>query len=169
MQMEENGLIKRRASPNGLTLELDTKGRELLKDNYQQLKAIFSDKKTEIIGKVQKGIGEGAYYVSQKQYQQQFKDKLGFIAFAGTLNLRVDKEELAKFLANRNQVEISGFTTKSRSFGRLVCYKVRINDMEAAIVIPERARHAEDIVEIIAQTSLREALRLDDQKKVKLS
>lgn len=167
-EMENNGLITRLASPKGLTVSLDNKGREFLQKNYQELSQIFKTK-LALVGIVQKGIEEGAYYVSQKQYQQQFKVKLGFNAFPGTLNLKIDKEELAQFLANKQIIEINGFITKTRSFGALTCYKVKINNIESAIVKPERARHPEDIIEIIAPVNLRDSLKLNDEEKVKLS
>jgi len=166
--MEEKWLIKRLASPNGLEIRLDNKGRELLQENYQELSKVFKAKNTTILGTVTKGIGEGGYYVSQKQYQLEFSAKLGFEAFPGTLNLVVDKEELAQFLANKDAVEIKGFTTNSRSFGSLICYRIGINNTEAAIAKPERARHPEDIVEIIAPINLRDSLKIKDNDNVKL-
>jgi len=168
-EMENKGLIKRLASPNGLTVSLDDKGRGFLQRNYRELSQIFKAKKTAIIGIVKKGIEEGSYYVAQKQYQGQFKAKLGFNAFPGTLNLKVDKEELMPFLADKEVIEISGFTTKTRSFGALTCYKAKINQIEVAIIKPERARHPEDIIEVIAPVNLREELKLNDNDKVRLS
>lgn len=168
-EMENKGIVKRLVSPNGLTVSLDEAGRALLQKNYQELSSIFKAWKTEIFGAVVRGIGEGAYYVSQKQYQEQFKNRLGFSAFPGTLNLKIDKEELAQFLAGKEAVKISGFATKTRSFGGLTCYKVKINNTGAALVKPERARHGEGIVEIIASVNLRDKLRLEDNNKVKLS
>ena len=168
-EMENKGLIKRVASPNGLIVSLDDKGRGFLQENYKELTEVFGAVKTAIFGMVEKGIGEGSYYVSQKQYQEQFKAKLGFDAFAGTLNLKVNKEELAQFLANKGVIDINGFLTKSRSFGALSCYKVKVNEVEAAIVKPERARHPEDIIEIIANVNLRDSLKLNDNDEVKLS
>ena len=186
-EMEKKGLVKRLANPNGLTVSLDNKGREFLQSNYRALSHLFKAQKTTISGIVEKGIGEGSYYVSQKQYQQQFKAKLGFNAFQGTLNLKINKEELAQFLANKEAFEIKGFATKTRSFGSITAYKIKIlwnsknskglensknfqsNSIEAAIVLPERARHPEDIIEIIAPVNLREELKLNDKGKVKLS
>jgi len=168
-EMENKGLITRLASPNGLTISLDNKGRELLQNNYQQLSQLFKTKKTSIQGIIQKGIGEGAYYVSQKQYQQQFKEKLNFNPFPGTLNLKINKEELAQFLANKQKINISSFTTKTRTFGQLTAYKVKTSNIEASIVIPERTRHAEDIIEVIAPINLRDELKLKEEDKVKLS
>lgn len=168
-EMENKGIIKRSASPKGLIISLDNKGREFLQQNYRELSEVFKAKKTIITGIIQKGIGEGAYYVSQKEYQQQFKSKLGFNAFPGTLNLIINKEELAQFLANKQAVYLNGFKTKTRSFGALTCYKVKINNIEAAVVKPERARHPENIIEIIAPVSLREELKIKDKDKVKLT
>lgn len=168
-EMEKKGLVKRLANPNGLTVSLDNKGREFLQSNYRALSQLFKAQKTTTSGTVEKGIGEGSYYVSQKQYQQEFKSKLGFNAFPGTLNLKINKEELAQFLANKQEIMINGFATKTRSFGSITAYKIKINGIEAAIVKPERARHPEDIIEIIAPVNLREELRLTDKTKLKLS
>ena len=204
-EMENKCLVKRLASPNGLIVSLDDKGRGLLQENYRQLNSIFKTQKTTISGTVEKGIGEGSYYVSQKQYQQQFKAKLGFTAFPGTLNLKINKEELAQFIANKESIDISGFATKTRSFGSITTHKIKIlwnsknskglensknhpkskilecaqksfafptfqsNNIEAAIVKPKRARHPEDIIEIIAPVNLRQELKLDNKDKVKLS
>jgi riboflavin kinase len=168
-EMENKGLVKRLVSPNGLKVSLDNKGREFLQKNYRELSDVFKAKKTEITGIVQKGIEEGSYYVAQKGYQQGFKGKLGFNAFPGTLNLKIDKEELMSFLADKEVIEIGGFVTKTRSFGGLSCYKIKVGNVDGAIVKPERARHPEDIIEIVAPVNLRDSLKLKDNSKLKLS
>lgn len=168
-EMESKELIKRTASQNGMVISLHNKGRELLQKNYQELSHVFKVKKTSITGIIEKGIGEGAYYVSQNRYQKQFKAKLGFSPYQGTLNIRIDEEELTKFLANKEKIKINGFTTKTRTFGEIVAYKIKLNNTEATIVIPERTRHAEDIIEVIAPLNLRDSLKLDANDKVKLS
>ncbi|MEA2037896.1 MAG: DUF120 domain-containing protein [Nanoarchaeota archaeon] len=168
-EMEAKSLIKRLATPSGITLSLADNGRELLKNNYQELSSIFKTKKTSISADVQSGIGEGAYYVSQQEYQKQFQDKLGFYAYPGTLNLKLKREELAQLLADKEKIIIKGFTTKSRTFGSITSYKLKMNNSEAAIVVPERTRHSEDIIEVIAPVNLRDSLKLKDNDKVKLS
>lgn len=167
-EMEEKGLIGRTTSPNGLTVTLDNKGREFLEENYRELKNIFKVKKTSISGTLEKGIGEGSYYVSQKEYQKQFKEKLGINAFPGTLNLKVNKEELTSLLANKDPIQINSFQTKTRTFGSIRSYKIKINNTEAAIVRPERARHPEDIIELIAEVNLRDSLKINDKDSVKI-
>lgn len=167
-EMENLELIKRDVSPNGLSVSIVGKGRALLKKNYLELKLIFKEKKLMLKGIVEKGIGEGKYYMSMKQYQQQFKSKLGFDAYPGTLNLKVNKVEAMTFLSNIEPIIIDGFSTKSRTYGSLSCYKIKVNDINGAIIIPKRTRHEEEILEIIASIYLREKLNLKDGDVLKV-
>ncbi|MBS3097233.1 CTP-dependent riboflavin kinase [Candidatus Woesearchaeota archaeon] len=160
--MEDLGLIKREVTPNGLSISIADGGRAVLKKNYLELEEIFKEKKLVLKGIIEKGIGEGKYYMSMKQYQQQFKSKLGFDAYPGTLNLKVNKVEVMGFLSSLEPVIIEGFTTKSRTYGSLTCYKIKINGIGGAIVIPERTRHEEETLEIIAPVHLRSKLNLKD-------
>ena len=70
-EMENLQLIKRSVNPNGMSMSIADKGRAFLKQNYLELESIFKEKKLELKGTVKKGIGEGKYYMSIKQYQQQ--------------------------------------------------------------------------------------------------
>ena len=168
-EMHSLGLIKRDASPEGLTISLDEGGREFLKQNFIFLKNTFSGKTNELEGTVEAGDGEGRFYVSLLQYQKQFKEKLNFNPYPGTLNLRVDKEEALHFLSTLQKININGFATKERAFGALSCYKIKVNSIEAAIVVPERTRHSLDIIEIIAAVHLRDKLKLKDDDKIKIN
>ena len=167
-EMENLQLIKRSVNPNGMSMSIADKGRAFLKQNYLELESIFKEKKLELKGTVEKGIGEGKYYMSMKQYQQQFKSKLGFDAFPGTLNLKVNKVEVMSFLSSLEPVIIGGFTTKSRTYGSLTCYKIKINGIGGAIVIPERTRHEEETLEIIAPVHLRSKLDLNDGDTIRV-
>lgn len=160
--MESLGLIKRGVTPNGLSVSIADKGRAVLKKNYLELEEIFKEKRLALKGIIEKGIGEGKYYMSMKQYQQQFNSKLGFNAYPGTLNLKVSKVDAMTFLSSIEPVIIDGFSTKSRTYGSLTCYKIKINSINGAIVIPERTRHEEEIFEIIAPVYLRGKLNLKD-------
>ena len=164
--MERIGLIKRQVSPKGIILSIKDEGRKLLQKNYEKLKEILG-RENPITGTVEKGIGEGSYYVSQKGYQSQFKEKLGFIPFQGTLNVKVGEEALAQLLS-KPQITIDGFYGGNRTFGSISCYKIKISSIDAVIVRPERASHPSDILEIIAPINLRNALKLKDKSKVKL-
>lgn len=163
--MEKLGLIKRTATQKGLLIQLDDKGRDFLKQHYTELGNIFAEKQ-ELNGVVAKGIGEGRYYVGLTDYQKQFREKLGFEAYLGTLNLRVKKAEALEFISSLEPITIDGFETKDRTFGKLTGYKVRIKNIECAIIVPERSRHEEDIIELIAPHDLKKKLGLKDNSKI---
>jgi len=166
--MEKLGLIKREATPNGISIVLDEKGIDFLKKHFNELNKIFERKK-ELCGLITKGIGEGSYYVGLDGYQGQFKKKLGFKAYPGTLNIKVDEKDALSFLNSSEMIGISDFSTKKRTYGTLKCYKIKINGINGAIVVPERARHGKEIIEIIAPVYLRDKLGLKENQKVKLS
>jgi len=165
--MEKLKLIKRTATQKGLLIQLDANGRDFLKQHHSNLGNIFAEKE-EVTGIITKGIGEGRYYVNLPQYQKQFKEKLGFKAYPGTLNLRVKQSEALEFISSLEAVEISGFETKDRTFGKLTGYKIRINNIKGAIIIPERSRHEEGIIELIAPYDLKKKLGLKDNSRLKI-
>lgn len=167
--LEAKGMIKRSSSPNGVKVAIDEKGINILKGQYLELCRLFMPPNTYFIGIVQKGIGEGRHYVSLPQYQKEFKSKLGFSAYPGTLNLLTNKSEVKLLLNILEPINISGFETKSRTYGSIKCYKSKIKGIDSAIVVPERARHSEEIIEIIAPICLREELNLKDEDKLKVN
>lgn len=161
-EMENEGLISRNVYIDGQHINLNEPGINLLKENYSLLKTLFEKKPMKINGVVKKGIGEGRYYINLKGYQKEFKSKLGFLPYPGTLNL-----ELKEKRPNLDYKEIKGFRTKKRSYGGLKFYKIKIaNKIDAAIVIPDRSNHGEEILEIIAPVCLREKLKLKDEDKL---
>jgi len=166
-EMEKLGLIKREATPNGISIVLDDKGRDFLKKHFEELNKVF-EKKKELNGSVTTGVGEGRYYVGLNGYQKQFQRKLGFRAYPGTLNLIVAQKDALSFLSSLKIIEVSDFKTKKRTYGSLKCYKVKINDINGAVVVPERARHGKEVMELIAPVYLRCKLGLKDKDKVKL-
>ena len=165
--MENLALIKRTATQKGLLIQLDDKGRTFLKEHYAELGSIFAEKQ-ELTGIITKGIGEGRYYVSLDGYQKQFKEKLGFKAYPGTLNLRVKRPEALEFISSLKPVAINGFETKDRTFGKLSAYKIKINSTTGAIIVPERSRHEEDIIEAIAPVNLKQKLKLKDNSRLRI-
>src|SRR3989338_2279721 len=117
-EMERLGLIKRVATPNGISVTLDEKGRHFLKKHFDELAGLFEGKK-ELKGIVVGGVGEGGYYVGLSSYQNQFKKKLGFNAYPGTLNISVERNYALGFFSSLNPIEISTFKTKKRTYGSL--------------------------------------------------
>ncbi len=168
VELEEQGFVERVASTRGIKLTITQKGMEYLKEWYAQLKSVFNEKKDSLTGTIESGLGEGAYYISLKEYQDQFKKKVGIEPYPGTLNLRVDYTEFLQFVSAKEKIAIEGFTLKNRTFGGLAAYKVKINQVNAAIILPERTSHTKDTIEIIAHEFLREQFRLKDGDELEI-
>ena len=124
-------------------------------------------------GFVESGLGEGAYYISKRRYQIQFKDVLGFYPYPGTLNIRLrDPYYISqnRFLRKLPGYKIKGFRTKERIFGGAKVFKAKIeNEIEGGVVYAERTAYGFDTVEIISPYFLREKFKLKDNDKVKVN
>jgi riboflavin kinase len=168
IDMEKKGLIKRNVKVNGQTISIDAKGMELLQSKKELLNKVFSARQNLIVkGRIESGIGEGKYYMSIKGYKSEIKKRFDFLPYPGTLNLRIKEEDLSKVYNSPFSV-IEGFSTKKRTYGSLKCKKVMINDnINGAIIIPERTSHPNNIVEIISDVHLRDRLQLKDDDELK--
>ncbi len=160
-QMQKNGLIVRRKRGRTQELRLTEKGVRELRTLYMTLSDIF--KSHTIEGKVFTGLGEGAYYVSQDGYRRQFKEKIGFDPYPGTLNITVIRSEDMRQLAQLYGVEIEGFVAGSRTFGGGKAIPANIaGRVFGAVFIPDRTHYPPDVVEVVAPVNLRQALMLKD-------
>lgn len=171
-EMESSGLVSRKVFADGQVVRVERPGIEMLSRKHIELSAIFSKKKISIVGELVSGVGEGRYYVGLKGYKKQFRDKLNFIPYAGTLNLKVDGKTGRAVSNITESIAIEGFRTKKRSFGGLKCVKAKLEHKDqqiiAAVIKPFRTVHGEDIVEVIAPYYLREKLKLEDGDKVRI-
>ena len=149
-------------------IKITQKGIDDLRREYSEYRRIFelTDHIT-LHGNVVSGMGEGGYYICQDGYMSQFESKLGFRPFQGTLNVRVDPEDIGKLDMVRSiaGVTIDGFSSEGRSFGNVLAYKAKIRNIDCAIVVPERS-HYVDTIEIICQYHLRRTLSLEDGDSV---
>jgi len=120
-------------------------------------------------GKVFTGLGEGAYYISQPKYREQFIEKLGFNPYPGTLNVKIKEEYLKKVFLIKSYpgIIIEGFINNKRTFGPVKCYKAVLEDkIEGAVISAMRSHYKDDVLEIISSVNLREALKLKDGDKI---
>lgn len=111
-------------------------------------------------GKVFSGKGEGRKFVSLPWVQRQIEEKLGFIPYAGTLNIRLTKEgaRKKKLLGKARKSEISpkeGFCTG-------VLIEACMNGLGCGIVVPQVPSYPEDELEVVAALNLRERFGLGD-------
>ncbi len=172
-QCVDQGYLIRAHTVNGMQLKLTEKGREELLRVFSSLEIAFAPPKEEIEiqGSVVGGLGEGAYYVDL--YRTRFKKALGFDPYSGTLNVKVTTEESRKAInqmKNSPPIIVTGFTKEGRTFGDVICYRVKVNNkIEATVVIAQRTHHSEDILEVIAPVNIRKALKLKSDDQVTLT
>ncbi len=114
-------------------------------------------------------MGEGRFYTQQDGYIDQFKQKLGFVPYPGTLNVEIEYVERNKLrlLKNSKAIDIYEFKTRNRTFGSVRCFKAKINGSDGAIVIPLRT-HYSSVLEFISHDYLRGRLNLKDGDEVKI-
>ena len=174
--LENLGWIKRKIEKKTQKIVLTKKGSDVMLLMYKNLKNILE--KIVIIGTVQSGMKEGAYYVSIKGYYDQFQEKLGFLPYKGTLNLELNNTNidlLREKLKNLKPVVIAGFKddNSERTYGVVHCYNCSISRIDnpeekikAAILDIKRTHHKKNIIEILAEPYLRDYFNLKDGNKL---
>jgi riboflavin kinase len=164
LELDKKGFITREFGIKKQIIEISNNGKNFLKEEYLDYKHIFEfSNKIFFKGKIVSGIGEGRYYTEQNGYIEQFKEKLGFIPYPGTLNVEIEYIEKNKLrlLKNHDSIIIQEFKTKNRSFGGVSCLRAKINNVPAVIVLPLRS-HYSNILEFISSEFLRKKLGLKD-------
>lgn len=118
-------------------------------------------------GRVFSGKGEGVNFIKLLWVKKQIEEKLGFVPYLGTLNMKLAEESLAikDLLKKAKAIEISPATGFCR--GRLFKAYLKGN-LKCAVVIPEVVNYPEDIIEIIAPINLREKLQLKDGDTIEI-
>lgn len=173
-QLEEKGWLHREITRNGQFVRLTDQGMNSLLEIYLELQTIF-DKKPPILiieGELFSGMREGGYYISEEGYRRQFKEKLGFDPYPGTLNLKLKSRsdlQAKKTLQTYLGIIIEPFENKGRTFGSVKCFKTLINDKEeGAVLLIQRTHYGEDVLEVISPVYLREKMKLKDGEKIRL-
>lgn len=164
LRLIKEGLIIRELTARKQRIKLTEKGMDLLRREHVDYQRIFEfPKHFAIHGVVTTGFGEGRYYLTQKKYMDQFEKKLWFKPFEGTLNLKLSGSELSKLnlLRNTGGMLIKGFESEGRTFGDVECFLATMQNVECAIVIPQRSPYR-DVIEIISKYHLRRTLGLND-------
>ena len=164
LELLRGGYIIRQMNGRKQDISITEKGVALLVKEYADLSVILEKPvKMKLYGNVQSGLGEGRYYISRKGYIVQFQEKLGFIPYLGTLNLRIKSgSELSlRRLRSMDGVHIDGFVTDDRTYGPVKLFLGNINGIKCAIIFPERSVYS-DVLEIISVDYLRETLGIKD-------
>lgn len=170
LDLLKRGYLTRRVGARKQGLMLTSKGADVLRQEHADYMRIFEyTKELEVRGTLISGIGEGKYYIGLPEYKKQFREKLWFVPFPGTLNVKLAGGDLSKLniLREAEGIEISGFQRDGRTFGPGKCFLATVNGEECAVVIPQRTHHT-DILEVISKHFLRDLLGLRDGDEVEL-
>jgi len=170
IHLVQEGYIDRQLGARKQTIKLSEKGIDLLKKEYADYRCIFeAPGRLMIKGLVTTGFGEGGYYITQKGYTRQFKDKLHIEPYEGTLNLKLSPSEIRtlELLKTSDGINIDGFDKGKRTFGAVKCFHAKINNIDCAVLLPKRS-HYKDVLEVISKVHLRRTLSLKDGDEVDL-
>lgn len=176
-RLEAADFITRETVSDGQWITITDPGKQVLQEEYQEYQQLFeTDPEITLVGRVESGMGEGRHYISKAGYMDQFRNRLGYEPFAGTLNIRLDAESTRRRTALEaiEGIPIDGWEGETRTFGPAICYSTTIeHDGEeidqSHLIVPERTHHDESRIELIAAVKLREQLELTDGDQVEIT
>ena len=123
--------------------------------------------KTGFEGTITSGLGKGAVFLSIGCYKEKIKEKIGFEPYPGTLNLQINKGK-SELLNNTVPIKIESFKKDGKTYGGASCFKIKVNNINAAIIVPDLTEHEENMVEVVAPFNLKSKLKVKDGDKVKI-
>lgn len=103
-------------------------------------------------------------------YREQFTQKLGFVPYRGTLNIRLSARSAKLFdqIKEKEGVLIKGSGRGKKALEMARCYRAELRGIKCALVIPKMSRHI-GVAEIISTERLRSALKLKDGSRIRVS
>lgn len=178
LDLENAGYINRVRKGRSIRIKITDSGYSQVNSFYEKLKSAIESKADEVItleGYIVSGMGEGAYYMSLEGYREQFRQKLGYSPFPGTLNVKLSDPASVRSrreLSAYPSVFINGFSDKLRTYGWVKCYPSEINNglvKEAALIILERTHYDDSTVEIIAPISIKENIKANNGDHISIT
>jgi riboflavin kinase len=173
--LEDAGYLGREMVSDGQFVEITDSGIAALKRQYEDYRAIF-EKKADLVleGTITSGMGEGRHYISLPGYNAQFKEKLGYEPYPGTLNvtLAASSKRERSAMESFEAVHITEWEDEERTYGGAFCYPAMVEAPDGRVfdrthvIVPDRTHHDEDQLEIIAPEKLRDELGLLDGDEV---
>jgi len=177
-RLAEDSYIDREVVGDGQWVRITEAGTDSLRAEYATYRRIFEgEQAVALTGAVTAGMGEGRHYISLSGYMEQFRERLGYEPYPGTLNVALGEDSIARRprLDGLEPVTIDGWEDDGRTYGPAYCYPATIAPAEetdgreqfdpyepAHVIAPERTHHGEDNLEVIAPERLRETLGLAD-------
>lgn len=104
--------------------------------------------------------------MSLEVYKEEFRKKLKFEPFPGTLNLKISPENAASISGMQEKM---GIIEGTGNYGDVKFLSAQLNGIvEGAILFPVKTEHSPEILEFVAQENLRNTLHLNDGDKATL-
>jgi len=174
LELEQNQFVERIINGRNISVRITAKGfSEMVKLAAVLQKSLDSfPSHVELKGVLVSGMGEGAYYMALKGYTKQFKLKIGYVPFPGTLNVRLDQkthQEAIKQFETLDGIKIKSFSDGKRSYGWVKCFPAKLNNsINCELIMLERTHHDDSVVELISKICLRKTGKLKDGSKVSI-
>ena len=172
LELENSGFIDRLMTGRKLSIKITQKGcSELIKlHSVLGFSLNSSPPHIELTGSVISGLGEGSYYMSLKGYTKQFKVKIGYIPFPGTLNIKLNQLQTTQIIQQLDEFDnimIEPFSDGKRTYGWVKCFHVMLNNsIKCELIRLERTHHDNSVIELISKNNLRKTARLKTGSKV---
>jgi len=177
LDLETAGYIERLKKGQKLRIKITGRGYSKVESLFSILKAAMESAAPFTIdfeGTVVSGMGEGAYYMSLDGYRKQFKERLGYEPYPGTLNVKLVDQifmNARREIDRYNSIFIDGFSDSTRTYGWAKCYIANVNNgaiNNAAVLILERSHYDESMLEVIAPVSLKESAGIQNGDKINI-
>jgi len=174
LELEQNQFIERIINGRNISVKITAKGfSEMVKLAAVLQKSLDSfPSHVELKGILVSGMGEGAYYMALKGYTKQFKSKIGYVPFPGTLNVRLDQkthQEAIKQFETLDGIKIKSFSDGKRTYGWVKCFPAKLNNtISCELIMLERTHHDDSVIELISKTCMRKIGKLKDGSKVSI-
>jgi len=174
--LESAGYIERDVVGDGQWVRVTDAGEAALRAEYADYRRLFeSDVELVLRGAVTGGMGEGRHYITLPGYAEQFRERLGYEPFPGTLNVDLTEESVRRRgeMTGIDAVPIDAWEDEDRTYGAASCYGVTLvagdeRYERVHAIVPDRTHHDEAKLELIAPEKLRDVLDLDDGDTVSI-
>ncbi len=123
-----------------------------------------------ITGVVFSDLGRASSFMGLEWVQRVLEEKLGFVPYPATLNVRlISEEEIAVWEEVKRQVRGVDIPSPDPSFCQARCFLVEIEGKRrGAVLLPEVEGYPPNKIELIAPVRLKDELRLQDGDSISL-
>ena len=174
LELENGGFIDRVMTGRQLSVKITQKGYSELVKLHSILGCSLDSSPSylELNGSVISGLGEGAYYMSLNGYTKQFKVKIGYIPFPGTLNIKLNQLQATQIIQQLDDLDsiiVDPFSDGKRTYGWVKCFHAKLNNsINCELIRLERTHHDNSVIELISKINLRRVAGLKTGSKVRI-